>query len=611
MLGKNAHFPSAHGTEQSAPVGGLRLPLPLTIGVTGHRDIRDPERALEVISKVLDVIGSRFPHTPLQGLSPLAEGADRLFAQAVLDRGWPLDVVLPFERKLYEGDFPDSLEEFHELLRRARNHATLPLVAGQHTKDIESYGSDRNLHYARVGRHVAVRSQILLALWDGEEAEGLGGTAEIVARKILGYWPEGKEINHEDWNRLNQLEDRDFRFMGAGIVCWIPVHQGKKKGSGCPFPEGWPRWWSTVFEGVSPTTAKLINASGWKDTLPKPEEKKAGALMANLDRLDAYNRILVQERIVGESAKQDAVPRDAAERIEGYLGAADVLANRKMRDVRKLFAAVFSLAGLMALALEVWLRMISHWGFLVVYLLLLWATGALVWHIRRSRRDTEAVDYRALAEGLRVQQAWADAGMPEHVAQYYLRHYGPILQWVRLALQGVYPVPTDPQRIWERIEVISEQWILGQGNYYREHARKYHKILLVSRRISGYLYGLAVVTAALVLAASLPLWGEPFMHWSFREPVVILVGFFPALSAMIASYLEFSAYKEEKREYQQMAMLFGQGERYMGTRLPRDRQHRDHVHLHGLLHFLGIEALREHSDWVLVHKSHEIDIPKG
>ena len=55
-------------------------------------------------------------------ISPLAEGADRIAAQAALDRGAYVDVVLPFAQESYENTFEDdpSRQQFVELLAKAR-----------------------------------------------------------------------------------------------------------------------------------------------------------------------------------------------------------------------------------------------------------------------------------------------------------------------------------------------------------------------------------------------------------------------------------------------------------------------------------------------------------
>lgn len=107
-------------TSRSAPVLSREpVPaLPLVLGITGHRDLREEDReALEAfVGGVFTDLRARYPRTPLTLLSPLAEGADRLAARVALESGVRLIVPLPMPRELYERDFPTSRAEFDRLL---------------------------------------------------------------------------------------------------------------------------------------------------------------------------------------------------------------------------------------------------------------------------------------------------------------------------------------------------------------------------------------------------------------------------------------------------------------------------------------------------------------
>jgi len=69
--------------------GDLLGPLPLVIGITGHRALRPVDRAgLEAwVRAVFEDLRKRYPATPLVLLSPLAEGADRLATRVALEGG--------------------------------------------------------------------------------------------------------------------------------------------------------------------------------------------------------------------------------------------------------------------------------------------------------------------------------------------------------------------------------------------------------------------------------------------------------------------------------------------------------------------------------------------
>lgn len=154
----------------------------MRIGVTGHQDI-----PLAALGYVTDGIKSVLDHVNdnLVGVSSLAIGADQFFASQVLDRGGRLEVVLPCSG--YEKTFSNlsDLKNFHSLLDRAATVETLNFEAPSPPA------------YLAAGYRVVDLSELLLAIWDGYPARGVGGTADIVkyARtrntRLELVWPSG------------------------------------------------------------------------------------------------------------------------------------------------------------------------------------------------------------------------------------------------------------------------------------------------------------------------------------------------------------------------------------------------------------------------------------
>lgn len=155
---------------------------PFVFGVSGHRDVRETDaRELEKqIGIVFDRFRLAYPQTSFELLSPLAEGADRLAAEAALHRGIRLAVPLPMAQSEYERDFTttESLEEFRRLL----GVAVSVFEVGPEATD------DRASKYAAVGDYIARRSNVLILLWDGEHNSKLGGTSWVKKRRE--HWIE-------------------------------------------------------------------------------------------------------------------------------------------------------------------------------------------------------------------------------------------------------------------------------------------------------------------------------------------------------------------------------------------------------------------------------------
>lgn len=145
----------------------------LTIGVTGHRIIAEPERLAAGIEAALTRITQTYPGRPLTVVSALAEGADRLAVAPMLKRaGTRLVAVLPLPKYDYLDDFGSaaSKDAFLHLLGLADEIVELPSRA------------DREEAYAAAGEVILARADTLLVIWDGERAQGKGGTGEVVAQ---------------------------------------------------------------------------------------------------------------------------------------------------------------------------------------------------------------------------------------------------------------------------------------------------------------------------------------------------------------------------------------------------------------------------------------------
>lgn len=165
--------------------------LVLRVGVTGHRpgnSLPDTEvararvqvaallaHAVQAVRALYLQYRSAFSDEPplLVAVSALAEGGDRIFAEEALRAGWQLDVVLPFARPDYKRDFatPESQSDFTSLIQRARA-----------VFEVETpwFEGDRSAAYETAGYVMLDHADLVVAIWDGRESGGRGGTREIM-----------------------------------------------------------------------------------------------------------------------------------------------------------------------------------------------------------------------------------------------------------------------------------------------------------------------------------------------------------------------------------------------------------------------------------------------
>lgn len=154
----------------------------LHIGVSGHRvppklpeDSEAPLRVL--IDRMLAAIAAaaRKANTAPVIVSSLAEGSDRIVAAAGLAAGFALQAVLPLEKAEYERDFETQMSrsEFEELLARAGD-----------VFELDGNAHERPRAYEAAGLFMLANIDVLIAIWDGAVAAGIGGTAKIVERAV-------------------------------------------------------------------------------------------------------------------------------------------------------------------------------------------------------------------------------------------------------------------------------------------------------------------------------------------------------------------------------------------------------------------------------------------
>lgn len=155
-----------------------------TFAVTGHMDLTDA--TVPLVQESLRVLLSEHQDGPLVGVSCIAKGSDSLFAEAVLDAGGSLVVVIPSKDYRERKVKPDHAVTFDRLTEAAAEVLVLP----HDTADRAAYEEANQVLLERADR--------LVAVWNGEPPSGKGGgTADVVAQAheaglpVDVVWPEG------------------------------------------------------------------------------------------------------------------------------------------------------------------------------------------------------------------------------------------------------------------------------------------------------------------------------------------------------------------------------------------------------------------------------------
>lgn len=563
--------------------------LPLTLGITGHRDALDSTDGALVaqLRSLFEQLLAAHPHTPLELLSPLAEGADQIAARALLslaDTGRVrLIAVLPMPRELYAQDFDAAAQpQFDELLGRAARVIELPLHASTTAEAVARPGPARDRQYRDAGRFVSQQSQLLLALWDGTDNGTVGGTADIVRYRERGHATDTDE----------SLLDLDERGPTWHLVTPRRQHAGDP--ARC-IP-------------AAPYTARWLYPPMVRGDLD-PQHYYPGLWLA----LDRYNRDLAALQADGAAAIPacaDAVIPDAAMQplpaavdvLRQRYAQADALAIRLQRRWRGIQRVIHVCALVSVVLLEAGQfagdvfdgrgQFAAFCGTFLFALLsfVAWRAGT------RTQLQDRYLDYRALAEGLRVQLFWTLAGIDDAVADRYLGRQRNALDWIRRALRAAalgVATPLQPGMVPH----VHAYWVRSQHEYYRAAGdrRRDARVARASHLLlgAGLIGFIALLTTTAMDAA--PLWRATSMA-AFVLPV--------AMAGILDHYAQRMAYAEHAHLYGRMSRLFD----YALQRLTEALRAGDVEAQRRVTRELGLAALEENGSWVQLHRERPLEM---
>jgi hypothetical protein len=540
--------------------------VPLTVGVTGHREIAESCTASieAAVDTLLAKLREKAPDAPLLLLTGLAEGADRLVARLAQERhGAELAVVLPRAADSYRHDFatPASKAEFDRLLASARLVITPPA-------DVAA--ADPTVGYAWAGHFTALHSHLLIALWDGDAARGDGGTAEIVRAKLKGRYP-----GFSDDEPLHYDE-------GGAVAHVITARAGEKP----PATVGETRW-------LYPDAALIGARSG---------ENRAAAVVSGFNTL---NRLLKDDGHARDGSNVDAL-KNAANHLAGQFQKRTHISVRIM-VVATIVAAVSSaihgtITSLQPLITTVLTTAAIAAGFAV--------------SVYSNRRHWQRLhtDLRALAEAGRIQAAWIASGLGLSVADQYHPAQATSVPWIRRAIRTAFlldnirppheaPSPEDRRRH----AAAGHAWIDEQVDYFLGN----HGVIARYRRQARQFafLGLVCLGIGLLIVLGNKLIDVAHLHQTVIDTsLVLLVGRIAlAITASVSAYQAFMAFGDLQRSFAVSAHLFSLARDEAKAAAEAD----DYPRLIRLIVKLGRAALVENVSWVILKRQRHVKPPTG
>ena len=508
------------------------MSIPLLIGIVGHRELPDEYRGeLEAeLSQTLDDIRSQMPNTPVVLVSSLADGADRLGTRVGLAKGMALIVPLPFEIEVFQQDFPNTVDEFKDLLGQAQ----CSFVA------TESGFSG----YEGASRWIARHCQIIIALWDGEqEAPAPGGTAHTVRlRHHVG----------ESGHTLCSVAD----YLGPVLHLHCPRTSGvtRKK----------PQW-----------------------VWPEDADAQTTSLGQLLSPLDEFNEDAskVGKESVHDSLRQLPDQFSSKASLNQAFGLADSLANIRQRCFQSALNASVGLAIIGYMIQQAWATASGR----IVASLFLTLALLVIYLSTRARNLERYMEYRALAEVLRVACFWRLAGVTATPTDRFLNQHWGNLRWVRSAVNALWIPDTT---VAPNLGLVKTRWIDDQQGYYERKSTASGIATRRSRWLTNTCFAAGVILAW--LGAFKADWGAVTTLGSGM--LLLIVG-------AISHYAHTRGWEEDASRYRSMAAPFAWCQQIW--RLDDEKTRRV------LVQELGGECVAELSNWLLTHRNRPIGLIKG
>lgn len=543
----------------------------LIVGVTSHRDL-DAAQLPALRAHLVDALTRLrrgFPELSLVMVSPLAEGGDRLAAEVALELGARLVVPLPMPADVYAEDFvaPQSRAQFEHLLAQAEV-IRLP-SPGADVEELRRPGPLRDRQYLLAGLFVANHCHLLLALWDGRDNGGVGGTAQIVRYYLGGPLPGARRAS----DNLRQMLSGD----DDSLVLHLPAWRQSRRADDRPAPA--PEW--------------LTSAERRPLSLDMPPEYRR-----IFERMQAFE---LDRRALAELVSS-TWPQDPAERMSRTV---DAMAVHFQRRIGWAMRAIHGLAVLMGLAFLLYSDLGAPDSMLWLFLALFVVGLVIAVVAHRCDWHRKYIDYRALAEGLRVQSFWRRAGLtmtgdPEFAHDNFLQKQDVELGWIRNVMRqvGMMPLP-QVEDARQAVDAVIDAWVgrpgqSGQLAYYERKAALRERHHLRTRAL-----GQACLWAGIGISLFLALFHRGLQDLT-RDLLVTTMGALSLIAAVREAYAYRKADKELVKQYRFMHRI------YRNARIALDAacttQERREI-----LRALGEAALAEHAEWALMHRDRPIE----
>ena len=585
--------PSGKNNKMESPL----YQVPFVIGVVGHRDlvpaqvpaIRDAARAQLVR------LQQGAPDLRLQLLCAVADGADLLVAEVAMELGIEVVALLTFPEDICRGDLisDEARAQFDRVMQKAQR-LEVPLPDGVTREDLAGNGPARDQQYQRAALLLARYCSLLVAVWDGKPTPHAAGSARVIEFRQRGL-QSSQQPDAETDDALLGASDNDLLFE-------IRCARASLAGASGAAPDIDVRGYSGA--GVEPSDDLYAVPAG---------------LQRILQRTAGFNRDCREnaDRMAGGSwplTPAGTLPPPSLALLDSVFTQADFLGSHyRRRFVRALKFRYVLWAAMAALlfAFERASEGLSGLTIIVSVMAVFVAGHFLARGAHRFSWHRKYLDYRALAEALRVAYFWELAGVRHHYAgelahESFLQTQDEDLGWIRATMRAVtlHVVLHPGERPQPSFAQAQAAWIgddtpagrNGQIHFYGARAAQLQHHLHRAEAIDRVLLGVGLTLASVfVLDVSLGLGGFHLLPHFVRHSLLGAMALLTVYGGIFEIYLAERADRALIRQYRYMHRLFRQADGELKAAPTRAQQL-------AVLRSLGHACLAEHAQWTLAQR---------
>lgn len=542
--------------------------IPITVGIIGHLDAIITDDHKRIIDKLFEDISIQYPNSPITLFSQLAKGADTKIAKQFIEikektnRDYQLIVPLPYNEKEYKKEFKETeLDIYTNLISKAKRSFVLENIDNLDTSEL----------YRKGGQFVADSSIILIAIWNKDDNDKKGGTADIVRYKIEGSFKDDIETHIFDLN---------------GSLISLQCNRKKSK-----------------------LESDITLENNQLEKLLK--DKSIGK---SLSKIEDFNKKLtnVEPSLLKESSNylypKDKLIIEPNQFLKDYYSIIDTQANRQQKKYNNLLIGFFIIGFFILVFFEVY----KHLG-LNQYLFFgtvgLIAMAYIIFNYAHNwSNHKQFIEDRILAEALRIQFFWNVSDIKKSVSKHILRIHKTEYNWIKHVLLSIYGLTYNTQNTrGETIKDVKNEWIIDQRNFFKQNLKKLtrKKKLFNFLSILFFVFALAALASIFILHTK-----NPNHHW--LELLIVFDSVLFGLFALTKAYYHKKGYEQIRNQYSLMSSIYDSTENKMNVIESSDISKEEKEKQYDrLLYLAGKEALVENGNWYLIFKEKEPEVEIG